>query len=169
MLAVALLLLVAYLLCSQNGREGYELFGFSGHKRSPPLTTSTALDIPDGSQETKVTNATPDLVQSLIRSTMNHFKGECLYPIETNTISKISGGSRDIYRCSFTFMRQDTGFPTGVVVQSLVEHPSGKVLGAVTQDATPSNVVSQDVGNLERFDKYEETLPTLDALREIKN
>jgi hypothetical protein len=155
-------------MCSKNGVEGYELFGFSGHKRTPPLKNDPP-DLPGDSQERKVTDATPDLVQSLIQSTMKHFKDECLFPIETNAISKITGGSRDIYRCSFTFLRQDTGFPTGVVVQSLVEHPSGKVLGALTQDATPSTMVSQDLSKLEKYDKYEDTLPTLDALNEIKN
>lgn len=167
MLAVALLLLVAYLMCSK-GVEGYELFGFSGHKRTPPLKT-TDYELPDTTQENKVTDATPDLVQFLVKSTMKHFKNECLYPIDTNAISKIVGGGKDVYRCSFTFMRQDTGFPTGVVVQSMVEYPSGNVLGALTQDATPDTVVSQDLRKLEKFDKYEDTLPTLDALNEIKN
>lgn len=168
MLAVALAIILLYLVHrGGDGREGYELFGFSGHKRTPPLR-SEAAEIPEVTQDDRVTDASPDLIQSLVRATMNHYKGECLYPIETNSIHKIPGGGKDRYRCSFTFVRQDTGFPTGVVVQSVVEHPSGKVLGATTQVATRSELESQDLGNLERFDKYEENLPTLDALKEIK-
>tara|TARA_B110000285_G_C15136063_1_gene627015 strand:- start:207 stop:710 length:504 start_codon:yes stop_codon:yes gene_type:complete len=166
MITVALILFFIYLLVKCD-REGYEVFGFSGHRPTPPIQ-SYPPEFKVSGEEKKVTNATSDLVQFLVKSTMSKFPNECLFPIETNNISKFENESLTIYKCSFTFVRQDTGFPTGVVIQSLVEYPSGKVLGAVTQNAAPPDTASQDLTNMERFDKYEDVLPTKNALDEIQ-
>lgn len=171
MLSVALTLLLVYYLCfSRPKGEMYELFGGSGFKRTPPMKSSST-SLGEGMTEQRVTNATPDLVQFLIQSVMKHFSDQCMFPIETNGISRVVGGpSENLYKCSFTFSRMDTGFPTGVVIQALVDGKTGKVHGAATHSkGREADVESYVPEKSFRMDELKTTLPTAAALRELSN
>ena len=157
------LFILAILLLITLNVDCYEMFGFSGLSRTPALKEDRGLpgDISD-LEEVKVTNATPDLIHSLVQPVMKHFEaqGSYMYPIETNSVSKIGD---KYYKCSFTFVRQDTGFPTGVVVNSIVELPSGKVYRV----STPAVIdISGDVQAHNA--PFETATPTIDALRSLE-
>jgi hypothetical protein len=166
MMYIVALILVILFLCNnpKAKKEAYELFGGSGFKRSKALPSSVGtMSAPAGVVEEKVTNATPDLIQTLVRATASAFPNECLFPIETNSINKVG----DNYKCSFTFVRYDTGFPTGVVVQSMVDSRTGKLLGAATQ-STKTDETTSFTKPLFQYGEVVETLPTADALRDVK-
>ena len=174
MLSVALAFLLVYFLCSHRpgGRgEMYELFAGAGFKRTPPLKGMSDSVVSEGMTEQRITNATPDLVQFLIQSVLKHFSGQCMFPIETNGISKVTGGpAEDLYKCSFTFSRMDTGFPTGVVVQALVEGKTGKVFAAATHSkGKEADVESFIPEKAFRMDTIKTSLPTAAALKELRN
>ena len=107
MYIVALILVILFLCNNPRAKtEAYELFGGSGFRRTKPISRHVGSMItPEGEVEEKVTNATPDLIQTLVRATMSGFPDDCLFPIETNSINKLGSN----YKCSFTFVRQDTG------------------------------------------------------------
>jgi len=168
MMYIVALILVILFLCNnpKAKKEAYELFGGSGYKRSAPLPSQVGfMSTPGGEVEVeeKVTNATPDLIQTLVKATMSGFPQDCLFPIETNSINRVGPN----YKCSFTFARQDTGFPTGVVVQSLVDSRTGKLLGAITQSSKTDESTSY-TEPLFQYGEIEDTLPTADALRDVK-
>ena len=167
MMYIVALILVILFLCNnpKAKKEAYELFGGSGYKRSAPLPSQVgSMSTPgDAGVEEKVTNATPDLIQTLVKATMSGFPQDCLFPIETNSINKVGPN----YKCSFTFVRQDTGFPTGVVIQALVDSRTGKLLGAATQSAKTDGTTSY-TKPLFQYGEVEDTLPTADALRDVK-
>jgi hypothetical protein len=165
MYIVALILVILFMCNNSRARtEAYELFGGSGFRRTKPISTVVGNVItPEGEVEEKVTNATPDLIQTLVKATMSGFPDDCLFPIETNAINKVGNN----YKCSFTFMRRDTGFPTGVVVQSLVDSRTGNLVGAITQSAKTDGTTSY-TKPLFQYGEVEEVLPTADALRDVK-
>lgn len=165
MYIVALILVILYLCNNPNAkREAYELFGGSGFERTKPISKRVGtMRAVDGEVEERVTNATPDLVQTLVRATMSGFPDDCLFPIETNAINRVGNN----YKCSFTFMRRDTGFPTGVVVQSLVDSRTGRLVGAITQSAKTDETTSYTKPTFQ-YGEVEEVLPTADALKDVK-
>jgi hypothetical protein len=165
MYIVALILVILFLCNNPRAKtEAYELFGGSGFRRTKPISRHVGSMItPEGEVEEKVTNATPDLIQTLVRATMSGFPDDCLFPIETNSINKLGSN----YKCSFTFVRQDTGFPTGVVVQSLVDSRTGKLVGAITQ-STKTDGTTSYTKPMFQYGEVEEVLPTADALRDVK-
>lgn len=165
MMYIVALILVILFLCNnpKAKKEAYELFGGSGYKRSAPLPSQVGSMSTPGGVEKKVTNATPDLIQTLVKATMSGFPQDCLFPIETNSINKVGPN----YKCSFTFVRQDTGFPTGVVIQALVDSRTGKLLGAATQSLKTDGTTSY-TKPLFQYGEVEDILPTADALRDVK-
>lgn len=171
MRGVALIAVMLFLyLCTQTRSvsEGYELFAGAGFKRTPPFK-SDLVDPGALGEESQVTDATPDLIQRLVTLVVNSNRGECLYPIETNSLTKF--GDSQTYRTSFTFVRPDTGFPTGVVVQSIVDLGTNRVFGSKTQVVErPANITSYQPGMTAAFSGVRESsLPTRDALDGIKN
>ena len=153
---------------TKEGQEAYELFAGAGFRRTPPFK-SDVIDTSNMGAEEKVTDATPDLIQRLVNLVLESRPDDCLFPIETNSLARF--GDSNVYKASFTFVRQDTGFPTGVVIQSVVDAQKGKVLGSKTQvvDA-PNNITSYQEGRVAAYAGIQEaSMPTRDALESIQN
>ena len=170
-MAAVIALLVIALLLTNKSEKFVEMFGFSGH--SP--AKGVRLDRPykgSGSLRDDPITVTRDQINMIIQAVMKEMD-TCVYPLETNRVREIGDS---VYRCNFTFMANDGGFPIGVGVQSDVMLKDGKanVMGITTQplktngDIQPFN---QSVGS--EFQEFEmilkKNVPSADALSEAKN
>jgi hypothetical protein len=168
MAAIIALALVALIMLSDKKENFIEAFGFSGHSAPNPPKFDKQYDTAGYTEEDTVVER--DQVHGIIQSVMAEMDICGAYPLETNQIRKMTkAGSDPIYRCSFTFMITDGGFPVGIGVQSDVTH-TNEVLSLRTQPIQASDINSSDVkmsgGEYADFELIsEKSAPTMDALK----
>ena len=171
MAAIIALLLVGLILLSDKKEKFIEAFGFSGHSSPNPPNFNKQPDLVGYTEEKTVVDR--DQMQRILQSVMAEMDICSAYPLETNHIRKMSkGGADPIYRCSFTFMITDGGFPVGIGVQSDVTMTDEivKVVSMSTQPIQESDIKAADDaargGEYADFEIISETsVPTLDALK----
>lgn len=133
-MAAVIALLALALMMSSNSEQFVEMFGLSGHSAPKPLVLNKEFDI-SGYTEKAVT-VTRNQMQKIIQGVMKEMDLCDAYPLETNYVHLLQKAGVDpIYRCHFTFMTKDGGFPVGVGVQSdvILKDNTTQVVGLTTQ------------------------------------
>lgn len=174
MAAILAVLFVALMLTSKS-EKFVEAFGFSGHSAPNPPVFNKEFDA-SGYKEEAVT-VTRNQMQKIIQSVMKEMKLCDAYPLETNYVHLLQKGGVDpIYRCHFTFMAKDGGFPVGIGVQSdvIMNDNGARVVGLTTQPAkgpggiTPFDpTVGAEYTGFEMISKN--NIPNMNALEQAKN
>ena len=171
-MAAVIALLVITLLLTNKSEKFVEMFGFSGHSPAKGLNINRPYEGTETSPSDKVVALNNTQMNTIIQAVMKDI-GTCVYPLETNRVREIDDS---VYRCNFTFMANDGGFPIGVGVQSDVMFKDGKanVMGITTQPLKTSDEIqpfNQSVGT--DFQDFEmilnKNIPSADALSEAKN
>lgn len=171
-MAAVIALLVIALLLTNKSEKFVEMFGFSGHSPAKGLNINRPYEGAGSSPSDKAVALNNTQMNTIIQAVMKDI-GTCVYPLETNRVREIGDS---VYRCNFTFMANDGGFPIGVGVQSdiMLKDGTANVMGITTQplktngDIQPFN---QSVGS--EFQEFEmilkKNVPSADALSEAKN
>lgn len=173
-MAAVIALLAIALVMSSDTEKFVEMFGFSGHSAPKPLVLDKEFDI-SGYTE-KAATVTRNQMQKIIQGVMKEMDLCDAYPLETNYIHLLQKDGVDpIYRCHFTFMTKDGGFPVGVGVQSdvILKDNSTRVVGLTTQPVRRKNgiepfnpSIGSEYSDFEVISKN--NIPTLTALENAK-
>tara|TARA_R110002073_G_scaffold40478_1_gene114668 strand:+ start:904 stop:1443 length:540 start_codon:yes stop_codon:yes gene_type:complete len=174
MAAIIALLVIALVLTGNKSESFVEMFGFSGHTPSKPIAFDKTFDA--SGYEQKTVSLTRNQMQKIIQGVMKEMNMCDAYPLETNHVHLLSKSGVDpIYRCQFTFMMNDGGFPAGVGVQTDVRLADDRahVLGLTTQPVkvkTSIEPFNQSIGS--EYSDFElvskNNLPSVDALDTAK-
>ena len=163
---VVLFVLVALLLLMMTSREPFvEVMGFAGYKKPSRIEATKRFDYTGYTEETAAVTASE--IQRMIQLVQGYFKGECVYPLETNSIKKFVKDSSVAYKCAFTFMTT-RGFVYGFGVQADIV--DGKLLGIHTQQLDGNGEIKpytdEIASDFVDFDLItKKNMPTLEKLK----